>query len=178
MAEIATAAGITKPVLYDHFPSKRALFVSLSEAIRDEMLARGAAAIAGTADAEARFRAGIEAFFAFVAERPDAARVMFVVPRGAADLTEPAAAIQKGATDRLTLMLAAILPSSALALPEAATECLKQGLHAMAEWWAEHPEVSRDALVETAMTLAWRGLAASVQGDAGTGSPATSAPRR
>src|SRR3954447_8591280 len=43
--DIARAAGVTKPVLYDHFTSKRALFTSLMESARDELAARGAQAM-------------------------------------------------------------------------------------------------------------------------------------
>ena len=36
MSEIAASAGITKPVLYDHFASKRDLFVELMESVLSE----------------------------------------------------------------------------------------------------------------------------------------------
>src|SRR3954468_22035898 len=40
MDEVANAAGVTKPVLYQHFPSKRALYVELLEDVGNQMLAR------------------------------------------------------------------------------------------------------------------------------------------
>ena len=45
MDEIAAAAGISKPVLYDHFSSKLDLYRQLTEGIRDELTGRGAAAM-------------------------------------------------------------------------------------------------------------------------------------
>ncbi|MDQ1448470.1 MAG: hypothetical protein QOC79_1441, partial [Actinomycetota bacterium] len=38
MDEIAEAAGVTKPVLYQHFPSKRALYVELLEETGRQLL--------------------------------------------------------------------------------------------------------------------------------------------
>jgi hypothetical protein len=38
------------------------------------------------------------------------------------------------------------------------SEFFKQGMHGLAIWAKDHPEVPRRALVETAMALAWVGL--------------------
>ncbi|MGH6704269.1 MAG: TetR/AcrR family transcriptional regulator, partial [Bradyrhizobium sp.] len=68
MSGIAADAGITKPVLYDHFASKEALFETLLRSIREDLLAKGRAIGHPSASDELRFRAAIDAFFAFVEE--------------------------------------------------------------------------------------------------------------
>src|SRR5436305_14870864 len=70
VGEIAAAAGITKPVLYDHFASKRDLFVAVMERTRDELTARGAAAMRAEAPLQDRIRTAIAAFFAYVEDTP------------------------------------------------------------------------------------------------------------
>src|SRR3979411_377470 len=70
MSAIAAAAGITKPVLYDHFASKDALFETLLGSIRDDLLAKGRAIGKSDAGEELRFRAAVDAFFAFVEAQP------------------------------------------------------------------------------------------------------------
>ncbi len=60
MSGIATAAGVTKPVLYDHFASKDALFETLLRSIRDDLLAKGQAIGRSSASEEHRFRAAVE----------------------------------------------------------------------------------------------------------------------
>ena len=82
MSGIATAAGITKPVLYDHFASKDALFETLLRSIRDDLLARGKAIGKSSASEEHRFRAAVDAFFAFVENQPNAAMILLIVPQG------------------------------------------------------------------------------------------------
>ena len=66
MSGIAPGAGITKPVLYDHFASKEALFETLLRSIRDDLLAKGRAIGQSSASDELRFRSAVDAFFAFV----------------------------------------------------------------------------------------------------------------
>jgi AcrR family transcriptional regulator len=169
VGEIADAAGITKPVLYDHFPSKRELYVELMERARDELTARGAQAMGGEGRPEERVRAAIDAFFAFVEEQPAAARVLLVAPRGEPELLEASQQVQAEATARVAALLAAEPGLLAGARDrerrlELFTEFLKQGIHGLAEWWAEHPRVDRALLVDATMDVAWAGLRAQFPG--------------
>jgi AcrR family transcriptional regulator len=163
MDDIAAAAGVTKPVLYDHFASKHDLYVRLTEGIRDELTSLGAAAMAADAPAEQRVRSGIEAFFRFVEQRPSAARVLLFTPVGEPELVDAARQVQAGATAALSALLVAEgnLLSGAPdreRLIELQTEFMKQGLHGLAEWWSQHPETPREVLVDAAMGLVWSGL--------------------
>src|SRR3954466_15248712 len=68
--EIARGAGVSPPVLYDHFDSKRGLYAHLLERQAGELAARVASATAEVAGGEARLRAAFDAFFALVEEQP------------------------------------------------------------------------------------------------------------
>src|SRR4051794_5049773 len=61
--EIAATAGITKPVIYHHFASKRDLYVALLELYRGELLAFMGRRAVAAGSPEGRLRAGLEAFF-------------------------------------------------------------------------------------------------------------------
>jgi len=165
MSEIAAASGITKPVLYDHFASKRDLFVELMESIRDELVGRSARAMGADQPLETRVRVAIAAFFAYVDEHPAAARVLLVVPRGDPELADAARQVQSGATAALTALLAGepeLLAGHSdreLRL-ELFTELIKQGLHGLAEWWADHPQVAAGSPVEAVMDVVWIGVRA------------------
>jgi AcrR family transcriptional regulator len=69
IGEIARAAGITKPVVYDHFPSKADLHLRLLAEERDRLLARSEAA--------ATPQEALAAFFSYVEEHPYAWRMLF-----------------------------------------------------------------------------------------------------
>jgi AcrR family transcriptional regulator len=65
MDEIAEAAGVTKPVLYQHFPSKRALYVELLEETGRQLLSTLADATARAGSPRERVELGFRAYFRF-----------------------------------------------------------------------------------------------------------------
>ena len=65
MDEIAEAAGVTKPVLYQHFPSKRALYVELLEETGRQLLSTLAEATALAGSLRERVELGFRAYFRF-----------------------------------------------------------------------------------------------------------------
>src|SRR5687767_4760371 len=69
MEQLAEAAGVSKPVLYQHFPSKRELYLALVNDAADELQAQVGKALEGTTDNEARVEAAISAYFDFVEDQ-------------------------------------------------------------------------------------------------------------
>lgn len=67
MEEIGERAGITKPVLYDHFGSKDGLLAALIERNGAELGAEVEAAVAGAADPADAVARGLHAYFTFIA---------------------------------------------------------------------------------------------------------------
>ena len=66
MNDVADAAGVTKPVLYQHFPSKRALYLELLRSVGDRLMHEIAEATAGSGPRE-QVEQGLRAYFRFVA---------------------------------------------------------------------------------------------------------------
>src|SRR4051812_15265192 len=65
MDEIAEAAGVTKPVLYQHFPSKRALYVELLDDTGRQLLSTLAEATSKAGSGRERVEFGFTAYFRF-----------------------------------------------------------------------------------------------------------------
>ena len=61
MDDLALAAGVTKPVFYQHFPSKRALFVAVLEDVGGRLLEVLTEATASVETERARGRGGVRA---------------------------------------------------------------------------------------------------------------------
>ena len=78
MADLAEAAGVTKPVLYQHFRSKRALYAELLEEVSHLLLDQVAKAAAAADGPHAQVRAGFKAYFRFVDERRSAFQLLFL----------------------------------------------------------------------------------------------------
>ncbi len=77
MDDIAGAAGVTKPVLYQHFPSKRALFIDLLGELGRTLLEELAGATGAAPTGRARVEGGFAAYFRFVTGNEAAFRVLF-----------------------------------------------------------------------------------------------------
>ena len=77
MDDLALAAGVTKPVFYQHFPSKRALFVAVLEDVGGRLLEVLTEATASVETGRARVEQGFAAYFHFVENDRAAFRLLF-----------------------------------------------------------------------------------------------------
>jgi AcrR family transcriptional regulator len=89
MDRVAEAAGVTKPVLYQHFGSKRALYLELVDDVSARLESAVLKATADAASPREQVEAGFLVYFRFVAEHGDAYRLLFDADhRRDVDLTE------------------------------------------------------------------------------------------
>jgi AcrR family transcriptional regulator len=77
MDDVAVAAGVTKPVLYQHFRSKRALYTELLHSTGDQLLIALRCATDSATTGRARVEAGFDAYFRYVTAHPNAFRLLF-----------------------------------------------------------------------------------------------------
>src|SRR5258705_6681235 len=77
MDDVAEAAGVTKPVLYQHFHSKRALYRELLEDVGRRLLSEITAAAAPADSGRERVQNGMAAYFGFVTDHQNAFRLLF-----------------------------------------------------------------------------------------------------
>jgi AcrR family transcriptional regulator len=77
MADVATAAGVTKPVLYQHFGSKRELYLQLLEDVGQRLLEEVQKATAAAGGPRQQVASGFEAYFRFVDDNENAFRLLF-----------------------------------------------------------------------------------------------------
>ena len=77
MDDVAARAGVTKPVLYQHFPSKRALFVELLDDVGHQLLGELAVATAAAHTGRERVQEGFTSYFRFVTGNEAAFRLLF-----------------------------------------------------------------------------------------------------
>ena len=66
MDEIAIHAGVSKPVLYQHFPSKLDLYTAVVDSHAEKLVTAINGALRASTDNRQRVRAAVEAFFDFV----------------------------------------------------------------------------------------------------------------
>lgn len=77
MDDIAERAGVSKPVLYQHFPGKMDLYLALLDTHCDAIVAKVHDAMRGTSDNKERVSASVRAYFDFVDHESEAFRLVF-----------------------------------------------------------------------------------------------------
>jgi AcrR family transcriptional regulator len=159
MDDIAERAGVSKPVLYQHFPGKLELYLAILDAACDAIIDNCRTALDATEDNKQRVASAIEAFYAYVAHETGAFRLVFE-----SDLTnEPAV---RDHIDRVTTecgdLIAAVI-SDDTGLPREAARLLAVSLVGMAQvsarfWLSDGGELGRDQATALVSGLAWRGI--------------------
>jgi AcrR family transcriptional regulator len=159
MDEIAERAGVSKPVLYQHFPGKLELYMALLEAHVDELTRRVTDAMESTTDNKVRVRNAVAAYFDFVDEESQAFRLVFE-----SDLRgEPVVhdAVER-ATEASVRAITATITADA-GLDEDRARLLAVGLVGVSQvaaraWLADQRPVPKDEAVALISTLAWKGI--------------------
>jgi len=77
MDDIAEAAGVTKPLVYQHFSSKRALYLELVESVSAELLGAIAEAAARADGPRQQVELGFSAYFRMVVTHEAAFRLLY-----------------------------------------------------------------------------------------------------
>jgi AcrR family transcriptional regulator len=155
--DVAAAAGVTKPILYRHFESKRALYLALLERHRDD-LARFAGLIPAEGRVEERLRSVLDLWLDYVEEHSYAWRMLFRDTGGGPEVE----AFRREVHARARAVLAGIIRSlSERPVPrrevEAVAELMSMGMASLVLWWMEGAGVSRGAVLD-AMVRVWSGV--------------------
>jgi AcrR family transcriptional regulator len=166
MDDIAASAGVSKPVLYQHFPGKLELYLALLDAGVEQMVAAVEQGLASTSDNEERVVATIAAYFAFVADPDSLFRLVFE-----SDLRSEPAVRQRidEVTENCTHAVADVIAAET-GLDGESARLLGAGLTGAAQvsarWWlTQDGEVPRDAAERLVASLAWRGISGFPRSD-------------
>ncbi len=159
MDEIAVRAGVSKPVLYQHFPGKLDLYLALLETSCDTVIAEVKGALASTTDNRRRVQATMELWYDYVADQGAAFRLVFE-----SDLTNDPSVREQ--VDRVIHESAAAIAEvihEDTGLPGPASHLLAVSLVGMGHvgarnWLSGDSQLSRSEAIELTAALAWRGI--------------------
>lgn len=159
MQDVAVAAGVTKPVLYQHFSSKEELFAAVASTAADRLRERTEKALSSATSAREQVESGIGAVVDLCTEEPSVFRVLFgesarSEPRIREIVTSSQRELARTIASHMTAVanddkaLALLLSHSLIGLSESAIRY----------WLEEQPDVSVDLLRSQVIELAWAGL--------------------
>ena len=158
MNDLATAAGVTKPVLYQHFRSKRDLYVELLAEVGGSLRETIAQAATGAQTPREQLLHGFTAYFAFVAEEHDGFQVLF---GGGTRRDEEFARAASEVENEIATTVAAFIEVDGLDL--AGRRLLAHAIVGLAEgtcrqWLRSGATEPPDELARRVTDLAWGGL--------------------
>jgi AcrR family transcriptional regulator len=159
MDEIAERAGVSKPVLYQHFPGKQELYLALLDQSVERLIETLTDAIRSTTDNRQRVNATFAAYFEYVAEQSGTFKLVFE-----SDFTsEPAVQrrLDAAVTTCADLISQVIREDVGLADDEA--YLLSVGMLGMAQvsaryWLNTLGSIPKEAAEQLVARLAWRGI--------------------
>lgn len=176
MDDVAGRAGVTKPILYQHFESKRALYVEVLEDVGAQLLNHLAAATGNADGMRERVAEGFRAYFAFVAANRNAFRLLF----GASVRNDDEFAVVVGrvldsAGDAITTLVDVPLPPPQRRMIAHALMGMAEATSREAILTDDEDSLGPDELARWMSELAWFGLRGLRAGDAqaATGASAT-----
>jgi AcrR family transcriptional regulator len=135
MDEIADRAKVSKPVLYQHFPSKLDLYLAVLDIHIDSLVFDIQTAIAATSDNAERVHATVDAYFSFINDEGEAFRLLFE-----SDMISLDTGLAKEASMMLAVGLIGTVQTSAR------------------HWLERDGKINREVAGELVTNLLWRGI--------------------
>ncbi|MEM7275006.1 MAG: TetR/AcrR family transcriptional regulator [Actinomycetota bacterium] len=159
MTDIAAAAGVTKPVLYQHFTSKRELYRTVLKDIGDRLEAAVIESASAASSPRQRAEAGIRAYAKFVDEDRDGFQLLFSgTNREDAEWAEITRAVEQSLAHSVASLI------DVPAIERQRRQVLAHGVIGLAESMMRYamadpdPAYSEEQLVQDITALLWAGL--------------------
>ena len=159
MDEIAETAHVSKPVLYQHFPSKRELYLALLDSHLTALTELMLGALGSTTDNDERVQAVMRAYYRFIASDDQAHRLVFE-----SDLiNDPDVSSRLETFNRTFADAVARVIAEDTKLPHMEAQLLGRGLAGMAQvsaryWLETDGNLDLDVASDLIYRLAWRGI--------------------
>jgi len=159
MDEIAERAGVSKPVLYQHFPGKLELYLALLDESVDTLVEKVRDALKSNPDNKQRVAATFGAYFEYVGGQGQAFRLVFESDLG----NEPAvrARLDRGQRECAAMVSQVVREDAGISDDEA--HLLSVGMVGMAQvtaryWLTSRDRIPQEAAEQLVARLAWRGI--------------------
>jgi AcrR family transcriptional regulator len=158
MSDIADAAGVTKPVLYQHFSSKRELYAQLLTDVGNQIQEQITKAVAAAPGPREMVEDGFHAYFNFVDAHRDAFQI-FYASGSARD--EEFSKLVHDVENAIAEQVASLIVIEGLT--DEQRRLLGHGIVGMIEgasthWLSSQASANPDELTRQLADLAWRGL--------------------
>lgn len=159
MDDIAERAGVSKPVLYQHFPGKLELYLALLDSSAESLVEAVAKALTSTHDNKLRVGATMTTYFDFVEDGQGLFRLIFE-----SDLTNESAVRERveRTDDRCAELVSRVIAEDT-GLDDDQARLLASALIGLAQtsarrWLRDGGRIPKDEAARLVGSLGWRGI--------------------
>lgn len=156
---IARVAGVTRPIIYDHFGDKEGIYVACLRRARGELEAMILTATAKASTPREMMEFGTDAYFEFVERRGQSWVVLFGGVELAGTAAEEVANLRFVTVGRIRDLISAIAaPGTDPGTIDAFAHAISGSSEQVAKWWRANPQYTRAQVVARQVDFAWNGL--------------------
>jgi len=163
---LARSAGVSRPVIYDHFGSKDGIYLACLRRARDLLDESVVTAVLAVDDLRGRLTAGIDATFAFIEENPARWAAVYNGVAVAGPVAEEAWRLRLSTVDQIGLLIQDALPSIPRRRIDAFAHALSGAVEQTERWWRNTPDLTRAEAVQNLSDFVWSGLDQLVRDEA------------
>jgi AcrR family transcriptional regulator len=158
MAEIATRAGVTKPVLYDHFGSKDGLLAEVIRRAGAELRTALEAAVTAAPTPQEALAHGLRTYFEFIEKHAASWTVLFSEGGGSPAGTEALEEVRREQAAYLAMLIAAELSDDSREAAATYAQAVIGACERLATLRTADPTLDVDTVATRLMELFWLGF--------------------
>jgi AcrR family transcriptional regulator len=150
LEDVAAGAGVTKPMVYRHFASKRELYLAILRRHEADLPTFTEHLEPRSEDLDGLVATILDGWLDYVVENSDAWLVIFRDSTGDPAIERARRRVNQRATEVLAEFVRASAPGLEPERIEPTANFLSSGLAGLVLWWIDHPKVSRETVHATA----------------------------
>jgi AcrR family transcriptional regulator len=154
--DIARAAGVTRPVVYEHHGSKEGIYLACVRRARDQFNIDVMRAVAGTDDPLEQLRRGAEVYYLMLERDPRRWQLLFG-PGGlfSGAVGEELARERFRTVNLLADLFEPHLPQHDQQQVDAFAHATSGSAEQLGRWWLAHPDISREQVTRYLVDNVW-----------------------
>lgn len=159
--DIARAAGVTRPVVYEHYGSKEGIYLACARRARNQFNTDVMRAVAGTDDPFEQIRRAADAYYRVLERDPRRWQLLFGPGGLVGDtLGEELTRERFRTVNLLADLIEPHLPEQSQQQIDAFAHATSGSAEQLGRWWLAHPDISREQVTQYLVDNVWASLEA------------------
>lgn len=157
--DIARAAGVTRPVVYERLGNKEGAYLAVVTRVRAQLEELMTAAALSVTEPREQLRLGTGAYFDYLEQQPRRWTILYGSSTPIlGDLGERLSEARFHTVERIVDLLRLHLEGESETTIHAIGHLISGALEQIGRWWIRNPDLSRDQMVDYSVDILWSGV--------------------